>query len=94
MQNQISKANLALANAGEKTKKMISGVKKNVGAPRRFVADKLSKLDAIAMNSENGRLKRFAAAKTRNVLSKRRSFDISSLCEWPMFVYSKKKSKI
>lgn len=69
MKNDISKANAALANAGEKTRKMISGVKENVGAPRRFVADKLTKLDAIAMNSENSRLKRFAAAKTRNVLS-------------------------
>ena len=69
MQNQISKANLALANAGKQTRKMISGVKKATGAPRRFVGKTLDKLDKIAMNDQNSRLKRFAAAKTRNAIS-------------------------
>ena len=69
MQNEISKANLALAKAGEKTRKMISGVKHVTGAPRRFVGSTLAKLDKVAMNSENSRLKRFAAAKTRNALA-------------------------
>lgn len=69
MQNQISKANLALANAGKQTRKMISGVKKVTGAPRRFTGSILQKLDKVALNDKNSRLKRFAAAKTRNAIS-------------------------
>lgn len=69
MQNQISKANLALANAGKQTRKMISGVKKVTGTPRRLLGSTLQKLDKVALNDKNGRLKRFAAAKTRNALS-------------------------
>lgn len=69
MQNQISKANLALTNAGKQTRKMISGVKNVTSAPRRFVGKTLDKLDKVAMNNGNSRLKRFAAAKTRNAIS-------------------------
>ena len=69
MQNQISKANLALTNAGKQTRKMISGVKKVTGAPRKFVGKTLQKLDAVAMNNGNSRFKRFVAAKTRNAIS-------------------------
>ena len=69
MKNDISKANLALTNVGKKTRDLIKGVKHTAGAPRRFIGKKLDKLDKIALNDENSKLKRFVAAKTRNALS-------------------------